>query len=376
MRAQILAADLRALPVIDNHCHFFMTTPPSPDLAAVINLSKQEIPSTQLDQTILFRVFIRELGLYMNLPGASAGQILNERARRMNRDYHGWVADLFADAGIATLLIDKGYQPASQPLDLFESMAPCPVRYFFRMENALDPLWAAFRQGKIDFKTAEERYYHALDTELEQDKIIGLKSIIGYRTGLEIRPRNRSDLIGGQAGEKAFRDFFLVSTLRRVASRSLPVQIHASFGESHVDIRKNHPGMLKYVFEQKDLCTLPLVLVHGGYPRSFEAGFLASVYPNVYVDVSEMVPFAPLGAKQGIMDILNMCPINKILYGSDGFVIPEIHWLGARMIRRIMAAILSELIEDGLFDRDDALRVAQKIFADNAKTLYGITPGI
>lgn len=67
---------------------------------------------------------------------------------------------------------------------------------------------------------------------------------------------------------------------------------------------------------------------------------------------------------------MNMAPFDKILYGSDGFLIPEIHWLGSRMIRRIMADILAELIDKGLFDFDLAMETASLIFSENSRKLY------
>jgi predicted TIM-barrel fold metal-dependent hydrolase len=117
---------------------------------------------------------------------------------------------------------------------------------------------------------------------------------------------------------------------------------------------------------------IAIILVHGGYPYSFEAGYLAAMYPRLYLDISEMVPFVPLGSRQGIRNMLDMCPLNKIMYGSDGFVLPDLHWLGAKVAKQDIEAILSELIALGLQDQDLALASAGDIFFDTARKVYSL----
>lgn len=370
MNLDAIKAALAELPLIDNHCHLYQADNQAHELATVLNLSALEKTPDQCRQTMIYRLMLRELGSYLNLSGATDEEILARRDELRRNDYAGWTAGLFNEGRVEALLIDTGYRPAAQPLERFEKVHPCGAHYIFRMESALDPLWQEYSRGGLDFREVEDRYYAGLDAGLGQDKIVALKSILGYRTGLEVQPVDRSELLAGGAPEKNFRDYFLFQTMKRLAPRRLPIQLHAAFGESHINMRNNNPIMLKYILDQSEFRELPIVLVHGGYPRCFEAGFLAMGYPNVYVDLSEMIPFVPLGAKQGIIDILNMAPFNKVLYGSDGFLIPEIHWLGSRMIRRIMADVLADFIDQGLFDFDRAVETASLIFSENSRKLY------
>jgi predicted TIM-barrel fold metal-dependent hydrolase len=85
-----------------------------------------------------------------------------------------------------------------------------------------------------------------------------------------------------------------------------------------------------------------------------------------------MLPFVPIGASQGLSQIFDMCPFNKVLYGSDGFVLPEIHWLGAKMAKEALASLFSRYIEAGLFDYDLAFHVAGMVFSETARKLYGL----
>ena len=202
--------------------------------------------------------------------------------------------------------------------------------------------------------------------------MVAIKSIIGYRTGLGVEIVNRRHSFSRHLSEKAFREYFLLKSIERATEKDIPIQIHAAFGESNINILNNNPALLKEVLEHPVYKPARIVLVHGGYPYTFEAGYLASVYPNVYVDISEMIPFVPTGARQGLRNIFDMCPFNKVLYGSDGFVIPEIHWLAARMAREILATLFLEYINAGLFDQELAFQVARMFFFENAKNLYNL----
>jgi len=85
-----------------------------------------------------------------------------------------------------------------------------------------------------------------------------------------------------------------------------------------------------------------------------------------------MVPYVPLGFKKGIRDIMDLCPLNKIMYGSDGLITPETHWMGAKVAKKEMAKILNELIKENYFTKQFATTVARNIFYQTAYTLYDL----
>jgi len=60
------------------------------------------------------------------------------------------------------------------------------------------------------------------------------------------------------------------------------------------------------------------------------------------------------------------------MYGSDGFNIPELFWLGAKVGKRVVARALGDLVQEGLFDEDESLRIARSLFFENANTLFNV----
>lgn len=364
--------DFSGLPVIDNHCHLFNVEYKEHDLASVLSMSLNDMPADQLTNTLLYRKMLRELAGFLGVPGGGPQEVEDKRRQAMRSDYPAYVKKLFGDAKLHTLLIDLGYKPAHVSLSRFEELVPARVRYMYRIETVLDEIW----KEKTGFAKAEERFYQALEDAVGRLRIVALKSIIGYRTGLEIKDIPRSALKSGMSGEKEFRDYFLLRAVEKSIELGIPMQIHASFGESNLNLLHNNPLLLKGLLEDPRYRQAKIVLVHGGYPYSFEAGYLGAMYPNVYLDISEMVPFVPLGMRSGLESMMDMCPLNKIMYGSDGFVIPEIHWLGARAAKGELAEIMGRLTDKGWFDEDYARQVAKNIFCDTASTLYRLNHGV
>lgn len=359
--------DLTKLPVIDNHCHLFDVNYKERDLAKILSLSLNNIPEDQLKSTLMYKKTINSLGKFLKVSG-SEDEILAKRHEIMKKDYKKYVSDLFNEVNIEELIVDTGYKPADVSLNEFEKILPCGVKYMFRIETIIDELV----EDKVDFNTSEDRFFEVIYREMKNKNVVALKSIIGYRTGLYIKKQSRSLLQKGNYSEKEFRDYFLLKTIEKAIEYDVPLQIHAAFGESNINMINNNPMLLKDVFDDEEYNKAKIVLVHGGYPYTFEASYLAAMYPNVYLDMSEMIPFVPLGVKKGIRDMFDMCPLNKIMYGSDGFVTPEIHYIGAQMVKHELGMLFDELVKSEILDEAFARKSAEDILFNTAKKIYKI----
>jgi predicted TIM-barrel fold metal-dependent hydrolase len=137
-----------------------------------------------------------------------------------------------------------------------------------------------------------------------------------------------------------------------------------------MDLRIANPAHLYGLLQDERTRGAKLVLTHGGYPYVEEAAFLTSAYPNVYLDLSETIPFTSVGMKNRLIGLLEMAPTTKIMYGSDGFNVPEIHWFAAVQTKRALTAVLGEFTEHGECSEEDALRIARGFLADNVRRLY------
>ena len=183
-------------------------------LARTLSLSLNDMPLDQLIDTLVYRKMLKELGDFLGVHGRDE-DILARREHLMKTSYREYVGSLFGDARIHTLLIDLGYKPACSPhsfrpgvspdaeevgLAEFEELVPARVKYLYRIETVLDEIW----QQVLGFVAAEEKFYQSLDAAISTG-IVGIKSIIGYRTGLDIKERPAFRPEKGYQGRKGIQ---------------------------------------------------------------------------------------------------------------------------------------------------------------------------
>jgi predicted TIM-barrel fold metal-dependent hydrolase len=174
---------------------------------------------------------------------------------------------------------------------------------------------------------------------------VGLKTIAAYRGGLD---RVSDHVVAALEANEATGD-------------PLPLQVHSGFGDSDLHLWRADPSYLKPLIER--FRDTPFVLLHC-YPFVREAGWLAHVYGNVWLDLSLTIPHVSQPA-QALRDALELAPVSKLLYASDAARTPELYWLAARWWRKALAEVLPELLP-----AEEAEQAARLILRDNARQLY------
>jgi predicted TIM-barrel fold metal-dependent hydrolase len=155
--------------------------------------------------------------------------------------------------------------------------------------------------------------------------------------------------------------------------RGLPVQIHTGFGDPDVDLRRSDPLLLRGFCELTQERAVPLMLLHC-YPYHRQAGYLAHAYPHVYVDVGLAINHVGAQAPAVVAESLELAPFGQVLFSSDAWGPPELHYLGALLWRRATAGVLGSWVESGDWTLADAILVAEMIGARNARRVYRL-PG-
>jgi len=231
------------------------------------------------------------------------------------------------------------------------------------------------------------QFMDAFRAGLEQHDpaVVGFKSIVAYRSGLRLAPADPS--AAGQAfarlreavahgapariATKPLNDW-LVWTMMEIAAReAIPVQFHTGFGDPDLDLREANPLHLRPLLERADLRPAPVILLHAGYPFTRELGYLAAVYPNVYLDLGLAVPYLSRAGMEAVVSAaLELAPISKILFSTDAHLIPETFYVGARCGREVLAAMLTRCVTDGDLTLAEAEAAALAILRQNAIALY------
>ena len=112
----------------------------------------------------------------------------------------------------------------------------------------------------------------------------------------------------------------------------LPVQFHVGYGDSDVDLHRCNPLLLTPLLRAIQPTGVSVMLLHN-YPYHREAGYLAQVFPQVYLDTGLATHNLGARAPALLAEALELAPFGKFLYSSDAFGLPELYYLSAALFR-------------------------------------------
>lgn len=291
----------------------------------------------------------------------------------------------FKAARISAILIDDGLElDKKHNLEWHKNFVPIVgriLRIERLAENILDEEFQGGSSWTLDAFT--ETFLRKLKS-LAND-IYGLKSIAAYRSGLEINVNvSRKDaeeglidvLQGGKPvriANKSLIDYIFIHSLEVAQHFNLPMQIHTGFGDKDLDLRLANPLHLRTVLEDKRFTKCCIVLLHASYPFSKEASYLASIYPQVYLDFGLTIPKLSVhGMISALKELLELAPIKKVMFSTDGYAFPETYYLGAKKSRDVVFSVLRDACIDGDLSIFEAVEAVNDMFARNAIQLYKI----
>jgi predicted TIM-barrel fold metal-dependent hydrolase len=372
--------DLASIPIVDNHCHSLLREQPADDDAFRIHLTESYFPEIARDDvphSLFYHWTIRELaGLLGCEPTADA-----VHAARRERGL-GWLTREIVERGnFKTWLIDTGYGAESTfGLDELRGLAPCRIEEVLRLEPLIERLilGSAYFDGFLDSFRAALR-------DLRARGIVGLKSVIAYRSGLQVEVVDRATAAAAFAEvhaaarrdgrlrieSKPLLDHLIVIAVEEAARQGVPIQFHTGLGDPDLDLTKVDPAALRLIFSER-FRAAPIVLLHTGYPYIRSLAYLAAMFPNVYADMGEAILFAAGEATEITRELLGLAPASKILFSTDASLVPELYWVGARLGRRALGLVLDEHIADGAIDERTALDWAERILWRNSERVYGL----
>jgi predicted TIM-barrel fold metal-dependent hydrolase len=372
--------DLASIPIVDNHCHSLLREQPADDEAFRIHLTESYFPEIARDDvphSLFYHWTIRELAGLLGCeptPGAV-------HAARRERGLEWLTREIVERGNFKTWLIDTGYgADTTFSLDELRGLAPCRIEEILRLE----PLIERLIHGSADFDAFLDAYRAAL-ANLRARGIVGMKSVIAYRTGLHVEEVDRpaAAIAFHEVHQAAHRDgrlrieskplldHLIVIAVEESAHQGVPIQFHTGLGDPDLDLTKVDPAALRFVFSDR-FRAAPIVLLHTGYPYIRSLAYLAAMFPNVYADMGEAILFAAGEATEITRELLGLAPASKILFSTDASLIPELYWVGARLGRRALGRVLDEHIADGAIDERTALDWAERILWRNSERVYGL----
>jgi predicted TIM-barrel fold metal-dependent hydrolase len=389
--------DLSGADIVDNHCHGLVVDEllkaDAATFEARLTLTGQAYITSNQDDPAVWRsietlvegnayslISRRWLCEFLNCPEDPAS-LARARDSVMRADPVGYTRRLLADQNIVELVADEGYTHMPVGGAELERLVAIPVHRVARIESFIDDLKA--RQDLRNLDEFADALQQRLDQAAADPRTIALKSVIAYRTGLDIAAEPaRSEAASAfhrwraaawadsRADSKPVRDYLLHRAMEIIQRHDIALHIHCGDGDPDVVFAHSRPqdlfSFLRRYHRQ------PIVLMHAGHPWSEEAAYIAAILPHVYIDLSVLIPWASLNIESHLSRLIGMMPSSKLLYSSDQVYEPELFWLPARFARRALERALGAAADAGYLTPAAGQAIGHGILAGNTRRVHGI----
>ncbi|KAL2850750.1 hypothetical protein BJY01DRAFT_125994 [Aspergillus pseudoustus] len=395
-------------PLIDNHAHNILSAAAASDytkypLEQIVS-EAQGVALINATSTLPFHRAAEQLASLYQCPSSDWDQLKASRDQLVQRDYESLIRQCLE--GTHVLLLDDLLTDQDvESFDWHDRFTASRTKRIVRIEAlAACVLSATVRKGSVPSQTADISGFRALWESFSQDfslqisdaiddpAVVGFKSVICYRTGLDVQPTEDDDtepllrsfartisaatVSTPRVEDKPLNDWLVRQTLNLLKSAKTtqpnkPLQLHTGLGDNDINLLRSNPAHLQSLIAQYP--EVDFVLLHSSYPYTREAGYLACVYPNVYLDLGEVFPMVSRDAQESIIrESLEIVPTTRLLWSTDGHFFPETFWLANKQFRNVLEKIFVDYVRNGDFTIKQAKRAAIDVLFYNSNRLYDL----
>ncbi|KAG9092726.1 hypothetical protein FRC06_011817 [Ceratobasidium sp. 370] len=275
--------------------------------------------------------------------------------------------------------MDDGlYNDKCFELSWHDQLTPFPNKRIVRIETLFESIVETSEYPITVFINAIRKY-------ADDPHIAGFKSIAAYRGGLDVehcltdgqfeRALVNQDITAASGRFKVTKHetvrWLVNKTLALISGKGKPMQFHTGVGDNDLTLVRSDASLLQPLI--KGYPDVPFVILHSGYPYARQAGYLATVYRNVYLDFGLAIPLlSGDGQRSLVRQLLELCPTNKLLWSSDAVFHPEKYYLGAVQTKDVIAEVLADNVARGDVHLGDAIKIAKRMLFENSNQLYNL----
>ncbi|KAL3427894.1 glutamine synthetase [Phlyctema vagabunda] len=392
-----LISAIRNTPIIDNHAHPLLI-PSAADKYELMAITTEAGGNAMnhTPSTLAHLRAVQQLSEILACP-ATWNDVL--KAIEMEKSKPGDIWAKRCLEGIETILVDDGLDGAHEVFDYkwHDRLTRSACKRIVRIEKVAEEILNA----RLELSQAPDEVVHrfledfneAITKSISDTEVVGFKSVICYRTGLDIPSQPSRDefktalldtlQVQKSEGIRGFKrlDFlplnaYLVhetaALIREThADFKKPLQFHTGLGDNDITLNRSSPAHLQDFI--KSYPTVPIILLHSSYPWTQEAGYLACVYDNVYADIGEVFPMISKdGQERIIREILEFCPSEKILWSTDGHWFPETYMLAVIQVREALEKVLTDYVQSKLLTVQQAIRIVEDVLFTTSNKVYNL----
>ena len=399
---------IRTCPIIDNHAHNLLRYDKL-ETYSLLTATTEAQGKALLDtpRSLSHLRAVKQLRELYGCPKDTTWDDLMEKRRELLEADPDLLTTRCLE-GIHAILIDDGIndEDTVYPYDWHDQFVSTPTRRIVRIETVAASIMKAMcEEGQIPSAPYIANFDHgpawvlflqtfetAIADEIKSGNVAGFKSVCCYRTGLDVKVD--SEINVATAGQDAFlqyirdsthgnyrigikglNDCLVISTCRLLAAGnelagiSKPLQFHTGLGDNDISLLRSNPAYLQPLISE--FPTVKMILLHSAYPYTRKAGYLATVYPNVYLDLGEVFPMVSRDGQVGIIrQSLELTPFTKLLWSTDGHHFPETYWLANKQFREVLERVLVGYVDEGDLTTEQAIETAKDIMFNNSNRVY------
>lgn len=370
---------LAQLSLIDHHVHGVVIDNPSPEAFTNMITESDRTPfsvSAAFDTQVGFATR-RWCAPLLDLPKHVDAETY--LARRLELGSTEVNRRFLKASGIGHFLIETGYRgdEIHGPKGMAE-ITGAKVSQVIRLETIAETL-------ALSGTSSATTFIEDFATVLSEAAIdaVAFKSIVAYRVGLDIESAKPDVSEVRQAAGKWLAEVEQTGSarivdpilLRHLIWQSVelkkPIQFHIGYGDPDLNLHRCDPLLMTELIRRLETQKIPVMLLHT-YPYQRNAGYLAQMFRNVYLDVGLAINYSGARSAAIIAESLELAPFGKVLFSSDAWGLSELTFLGALLYRRGLGELLDSWINRGDWSAADAVAVANAISRDNASQVYGL----
>ncbi|RDA89812.1 hypothetical protein CP533_0871 [Ophiocordyceps camponoti-saundersi (nom. inval.)] len=384
---------IQTTPIIDNHAHPLLKRE-SVGIRPLLSIaSEAEGPALDDSRKSLAHVrAVKQLSTILRCDCKWEAVVAAIDKKRSNEtSYDDWIR--LCLSGIQCVLVDDGLDNEDhvEPYRFFDGFTPCAAKRIVRIEHVaarlIEKAVLTSQTPKEAHETFVSEYDRAILDAIGDPNVAGFKSVICYRTGLAISPAAECDLPTFhiifiqrkfirdkgflRVNHKPINDY-LVHRLAHIIAKSeqkKPIQFHTGLGDNDITLTTASPSHLQSFI--REYPSVPMVLLHSGYPFVCETGYLAAMYDNVYADIGEVFPFLSRDGQESVVrQMLGLCPFGKILWSTDGHWFPETYLLAVAQMRQVLETVLCSYVQKGDLSITQTVDLVRDVLFNNSNKLY------
>ncbi|WP_430647395.1 amidohydrolase family protein [Agromyces sp. GXS1127] len=372
-----LTEAIERMPLVDHHVHGMLPDPSDAELVDALTQAEHAASPADVFDSAQGFALRRHCAPLLGLePFASPDDYLAAR-RALGSDEVA--RRLLRASGIAAHLVDDGHRPDLLMADeRMARLADAPTHRVARLETIAETVLAQCASGS-EFV---ERLGPAL--EAAEGDSVAFKTVAAHRCGLVLDPARPTDVDVRSAADAWFDEWraHAASARPRLTDPTLTrhliwwalehgavLQVHAGFGDADLVLEQANPARMQALVAATAGTGGRIAFLHC-HPYVREAGWLAHVFPHVFLDVGLAVGVLGANADSVVRESLDLAPFSRVLFSTDAWGVPERVLLGARLWRIAAARVLGGYVTAHDWPADEALRVAEGIAWRNAERLY------